>query len=124
VRRRDSFEQEFLLLFAKKKLDRLLRESPSRSLARNHLLRLLESGNSKALGKIPPAELPNLFRLLGGSAFLSDVLIRQGKNWPEIFLRHIKVAQKSAPEHAKELHVATKNATTFDEFCAALRQYE
>ena len=42
----------------------------------------------------------------------------------EIFLRQINVAQTSAAEHAKELHVAIKNATTFAEFCAALRQHK
>jgi glutamate-ammonia-ligase adenylyltransferase len=108
----------------KKKLDRLLGESPSPSLARNHLLRLLESGNSKALGKIPPAELPNLFRLLGGSAFLSDVLIRQGKNWPELFLHQIKVKQRSLAQHATDLDSLIDGAISFDEFCAALRQHK
>ena len=79
----------------RKKIERLLKESPSPSLARNHLLRLLEEGGAKALNKVPPAHLPALIRLIGSSSYLSDVLIRQGKNWPELFLRQIKITQKS-----------------------------
>jgi glutamate-ammonia-ligase adenylyltransferase len=107
-----------------KQLKKLVDSSPSPRFAENNLTRLLDAGGPKALAKIPAVELPNLFRLLGGSSFLSDILLRQKEHWPEIFLRQIKVAQKSAQEHAKELQVATKNATTFAEFCAALRRHK
>src|SRR5512132_1644881 len=83
-------------------IERLLRESPSPSLARNHLLRLLEQGGAKALNKVSAAHLPALIRLIGSSSYLSDVLIRQDKNWPELFLRQIKVPQKSVAEHLTE----------------------
>ena len=87
----------------RKKIERLLKESPSPSLARNHLLRLLEQGGAKALNKVPPAYLPALIRLIGSSSYLSDVLIRQGKHWPVLFHRQIKITQKSVAEHLAEL---------------------
>jgi len=79
----------------RKTIQRLLKLSPSPRLAENNLLHLLDSAGAKALAKIPGAELPNLFRLLGSSAFLGDVLIGQGKNWPELFLHQIKTKQKN-----------------------------
>ena len=110
--------------FQRKKIERLLKESPSPSLARNHLLRLLEVGDAKAFDKVPGAELPALSCLLGGSAFLSDVLIRQGEDWPEAFRHQIKVARKSVTEHSNELRMATKDVVTFAEFCAVLRRHK
>ena len=102
----------------------LINKSPAPRLAENNLSRLLEIGTSNALAKIPHSELPHLIRLLGASSFLSDILIRQKEHWPEVFLRQIKVAQKSAAEHASELRVLTKAVTTFAEFCAALRRHK
>jgi len=107
-----------------KKIERLLKESASPSQAKNHLLRLIEASTAKALDKIPAAEQPALFRLLGGSAFLSDVLVRAGKDWPELFLAQIKKKRKSVAEHIKQLDAAVKNAASFDEFCAALRHHK
>src|SRR4029453_14661206 len=99
-----------------KKLERLLKESPSPSLAENHLSRLLEAGGTKAIDKIPPADLPALIRLLGSSAYLSDVLIRQRKNWPEQFLRQINVQHKTIVEHLVELEPILKASKSIDEF--------
>ena len=56
-----------------------LKNSPSPELAALNLARLLESGGAKALEKIPRADLPALFGLLGGSAYLSDILFRQDR---------------------------------------------
>ena len=61
----------------RQKIERLLRETPSPSLARNHLLRLLEQGGVTALNKISVGNVPTLIRLIGSSSYLSDVLIRQ-----------------------------------------------
>ncbi|HKY07991.1 MAG TPA: bifunctional [glutamate--ammonia ligase]-adenylyl-L-tyrosine phosphorylase/[glutamate--ammonia-ligase] adenylyltransferase [Candidatus Binatia bacterium] len=68
--------------------------------------------------------MPALFRLLGGSAFLSDVLIREGEHWPKLFLRQTAITQKSAADHLNELDLPVKNAASFDEFCAALRRHK
>ena len=107
-----------------KKFDRLIQSSASPRSAKNHLLRLIETSTIAALGRIPSAELPALFRLLGGSAFLSEVLIREGQNWPALFLRQTRRRRKSVAEHTKELDTAIKNAASFDEFCAVLRRHK
>jgi len=85
---------------------------------------LLEGGNDKIISKIPAAGLSTLFCLLGSSSFLGDVLIRQGRNWPEFFLRQIRIAQKSRADHAKDLNANIKESMSFDEFCAALRRHK
>ncbi|HXV79765.1 MAG TPA: bifunctional [glutamate--ammonia ligase]-adenylyl-L-tyrosine phosphorylase/[glutamate--ammonia-ligase] adenylyltransferase [Candidatus Binatia bacterium] len=105
-------------------MDRLLKESPAPALAENHLLRLLETGGAKAFKKIPAAELPALFRLLGSSAYLSDVLIRQGNNWATLFLERIKTAQKAVSEHRAELEPMLKASESLDEFSAGLRRHK
>lgn len=87
-------------------------------------MRLLDSGSGDALAKIPDADRPALFRLLGASAFLSDVLIRHEKNWPELFLRQVKTKQKTVVDHLKELDIAVKKTMYFDEFCGALRRHK
>lgn len=108
----------------KNKVERLLKESPSPSQARNHFERLLELGNAKALQRIPDSQLAALFRLLGGSAFLSDVLFRHGKNWFELFRRQMETPRKSVAVHDDELRRMMKDVSSFDEFCAALRRHK
>ena len=107
-----------------KKIERGVKETPSPSLAENHLLRLLEAGGTKALDKIPPANLPVLLRLLGSSGYLGDVLIRQGRNWPELFNRQIQIPKKTLDEHLRELNSAITKAQSFEDLCAALRQHK
>ncbi len=107
-----------------RKYRELLNNSPSPALAEANFARLVESGGAKALDKISRADLPGLFGVLGGSAFLSDVLIRQGANWPALFSRQIKIKQKPLADHLKELSVHANKAGSFDEFCAALRQHK
>jgi hypothetical protein len=65
-----------------------------------------------------------LLRLLGSSSFLSDILLRQRKHWPELVFRQIKVARKSVTAHSNELRVATKDVAMFAEFCAVLRRHK
>ncbi|MGE5219214.1 MAG: bifunctional [glutamate--ammonia ligase]-adenylyl-L-tyrosine phosphorylase/[glutamate--ammonia-ligase] adenylyltransferase [Chloroflexota bacterium] len=107
-----------------KKFAKLIDASPSPRSARNHLLQLIDASTASSIDTISGAELPNLFRLLGASGFLSEVLIRQGKSWPALFLRQVKIRQKSKSEHAREISAATKVVTTLDEFCAALRRHK
>src|SRR4030095_4983724 len=108
----------------RQRIERLLRETPSPSLARNHLLRLLEKGGAKALNKVSAVHGPSLIRLIGSSSYLSDVLIRQGKNWPELFLGQIKIPQKSVTEHLAELIPQIKESQSLDDFCAILRRHK
>jgi glutamate-ammonia-ligase adenylyltransferase len=88
------------------------------------LQRLLEVSNLRAFKQIPNGQLPALVNLLGSSSFLSDVLMREGKSWPELFLRQIKTARKSTAEHIKELSPTIANAGSFADFCAALRRHK
>ena len=101
-----------------------LKNSPSPALARANLERLIENAGSKALNSFPAANLPTLFGLLGGSGFLSEVLIRQGKDWPERFGRLIAIARKSATEHGQELLQASNKCRSFEEFCTVLRRHK
>src|SRR3989338_1018206 len=84
-------------------VERLIKDSPSPSLARTNLVRLAESGGLKSFKKIPWGQFPPLLQLLGGSAYLSDILIRAGEGWPDLFLQQIKTAQKTASDHLAEL---------------------
>ncbi|HEX9788891.1 MAG TPA: bifunctional [glutamate--ammonia ligase]-adenylyl-L-tyrosine phosphorylase/[glutamate--ammonia-ligase] adenylyltransferase, partial [Candidatus Binatia bacterium] len=102
----------------------LLKNSPSISLARANLARLIESSGARDLSSMPAARMPALFRLLGGSGFLSEVLIRYGKNWPELFARQITVERQSVAEHDKELAHASQGCSSFEEFCAVLRRHK
>jgi glutamate-ammonia-ligase adenylyltransferase len=108
----------------RQKIERLLRDTPSPSLARNHLLRLLEQGGVTALNKISVGNVPTLIRLIGSSSYLSDVLIRQGKNWPKLFLRQLKIKQQTVAEHMAELDPVVQSAKSLSEFCAGLRQHK
>jgi len=98
--------------------------SPSRPLAQNHLSRLIAAAGKKALDHIPARHLPHLIRLLGSSSFLGEVLLGQGKQWPELFLRQIGIEEKTAAENLTELNAAAQSAGSFEDFCAALRRHK
>ncbi|HXG50170.1 MAG TPA: bifunctional [glutamate--ammonia ligase]-adenylyl-L-tyrosine phosphorylase/[glutamate--ammonia-ligase] adenylyltransferase [candidate division Zixibacteria bacterium] len=104
--------------------ERLARESPSPDLAANYLLRLGEAGGPEALEKIPPGDRPALVRLLGSSAYLGEVLLREGASWAEVFLGRIRIARKTVADHLAELESRSAGAGSFDEFCAALRRHK
>lgn len=77
-----------------------------------------------ALKKSSPEHYPALLRLLGGSAYLSDILIREGNGWPDLFLCQIKVSQKTASDHLAELSPLLENAFSLDDLGRALRRYK
>lgn len=108
----------------RRKFERLLSKSPSPSLAKNHLLRLIETTGPTSIKKLPAGDWPALVRLLGASTYLSDILIRHGKDWPELFLREIKIAKKTADQHLRDLSPAITKSSSFDEFCAVLRRHK
>src|SRR5919112_1963017 len=105
-------------------MQQLLKKSPSPSHAEANFRRLVESGGSESIDKIPSTELPVLTWLLGSSAYLSEVLIQQGKNWPELFLEQIKIQGKSVDDHLRHLKAVTTAAQSLDEFCAGLRRHK
>lgn len=111
-------------LFAINRYRQWINASPSPRLAETNLLRLVDSSHPRTLDKLADAQRVDLFRLLGSSGFLSDVLINAGKNWPEIFCPQIAKNRKTVAEHAKELQARVKSAESFDDFCAALRQHK
>jgi glutamate-ammonia-ligase adenylyltransferase len=102
----------------------LLKDSPSPALAEANLSRLIESGGAKALEKIPRAELAALFAVLGASTYLSDILFRQGKDWPDLLLSQIRTKSKSVLAHLRDLEPYIRSAQSMREFCAALRQHK
>jgi glutamate-ammonia-ligase adenylyltransferase len=111
-------------LARKGEIQRLVRNSPSPPLAKNNLARLVEEYGAKTVSRVPIAELPALLRLLGGSAYLSDALLHQGKDWPEVFLRQIRISRKTVAQHLAELAPVIEGAESFDAFCTALRRHK
>jgi glutamate-ammonia-ligase adenylyltransferase len=103
---------------------RLLAQSPSPDAARAHLSRLLDTAGPDSIARLPAGELPLLVRLLGASGFLSDVLIRQGDAWPEVFHRQINIARKTAAEHAAEIAHTLRDDAGLNDVAAALRRHK
>ena len=108
----------------RKQYQSYLANSASPALAESNFARLVEASGADTLDRISQAELADLFRVLGGSSFLSEVLIRQGADWPELFCRQIRITQKSLADHLKELSAITKKVRSFNDFCAALRRHK
>jgi glutamate-ammonia-ligase adenylyltransferase len=101
-----------------------LAKSASPSLAESNLSRLIESSGANALDEVSQAELAALFRVLGGSSFLSEVLIRQGADWPDLFRRQIAITQKAVADHLDEISARSKRVKSLEDFCAALRRHK
>src|ERR1041384_6064541 len=106
-----------------RKIQKLMSTSPAPALAENNLQSLLEA-TSQGLAKLPGDRLSTLVRLIGSSSFLTDVLLREGADWPELFLQQISIEQKTRAEHVRELEAIIKASDNFEEFCAALRRYK
>ena len=102
----------------------LVAQSPSPGLARAHLARLVDSAGAECFARLTPDEPPLLLRLLGASSFLSDVLIRLGADWPEIFHRQIHTASKSAAEHIAELRGEVTASSPLASVASALRRHK
>src|SRR5689334_8682983 len=92
-----------------RKLSELIKTSPSPAMAENNLQRLLEL-TLLELAKVSAAQLPVLVRLLGSSSFLAVVLLREGSDWLDLFLRQIGVEQKTRAENAQELDAMIKSS--------------
>ncbi|MBI4524888.1 MAG: bifunctional [glutamate--ammonia ligase]-adenylyl-L-tyrosine phosphorylase/[glutamate--ammonia-ligase] adenylyltransferase [Deltaproteobacteria bacterium] len=108
----------------REKIQRLVKTSPSPSLARSNLARLVESGGAGALKNFPEDYYLSLIRLLGGSAYLSDVLIREGERWPDLFLRQIAIEANSAADHVAALAPVLQENPSLESFASALRRYK
>ncbi|MCZ6562829.1 MAG: hypothetical protein O6948_07905, partial [Deltaproteobacteria bacterium] len=113
-----------LTLSQRRKIERLIEESPSPVLAKSNFHRLIEAAGTNSLKKLPGAHLPALLRLLGSSATLSDFLIQNGPAWPDLFLKQIKVPKKNMSEHLSELSYLSKRGVSFDQLARGLRQHK
>ncbi len=102
----------------------LIEASPSPAMAQANFLRLMESSSTRTLRKIPDNHLPSLFRLLGGSASLSDLLVRQGSAWNDFFLRQIDLPQKGTEEHLKELALLFGPGDSLEHLARGLRRHK
>jgi glutamate-ammonia-ligase adenylyltransferase len=108
----------------RERIERLIQESPSPTLAQSNLPRLIEATEIGSIRKVPDEYLPALFRLLGGSAYLSDILVRVGSDWPNVFLDAMKVPQKTLSEHLSELSYLSTQDITHDQLASGLRQHK
>ena len=62
----------------------------------------MESGGSAPLASLAPSDLRILLQLLGGSAYLGDILIGEEDSWGDTFVRSIRTGPKPATQHAAE----------------------
>ncbi len=108
----------------KNSVQKLVGASPSPSLAKSQLSRLIEDYGPDSLNQISSADLPALIRLLGSSVYLGDVLLAQGTLWPEVFSGQIAISQKTAADHLNELREALTHSDSLNSFCAALRRHK
>ncbi|MGH7835843.1 MAG: bifunctional [glutamate--ammonia ligase]-adenylyl-L-tyrosine phosphorylase/[glutamate--ammonia-ligase] adenylyltransferase, partial [Candidatus Binatia bacterium] len=106
------------------KISRCLSESPSPELGRNNFLRLVEETGTKPPRDLAPHDVTALARLLGSSAYLSDVLIRQGGEWPAVFSRLVHATRKSKEDHLAELLPQLNDGTSRAEFARLLRLHK
>jgi len=106
------------------KIDHLIEESPSPTLARSHLLRLLETSNPGSIKDLADEDLTALFRLLGGSAFLSELLVRAGPSWPQVFRDRIQLSGKTFTEHLSDLSLLFTEDLPFDQLAREIRQHK
>jgi glutamate-ammonia-ligase adenylyltransferase len=106
------------------RIERIIDNSPSPSVARSNLARLIEAAGIRSLEVLPQSYLPALIQLLGGSAYLSDILIREGGTWPDLFTRQFEVSQKTGLDHLSELSDLIKQENTSADFAKGLRRHK
>ena len=63
-------------------------------------------------------------RLLGASGYLSDILIRQGKSWPQVFQSQIDLPRKSVSDHVAEISFKLTEASSLDQVAQILRRHK
>jgi len=106
------------------RIDALIKDSPSPSMARSHLARLLEISDPGAIRNLAHEDLLPLFRLLGGSSFLSELLIREGPSWPQFLRGRMRVAGKSVAEHLADLADLFPGDPSDEEVARGIRRHK
>jgi glutamate-ammonia-ligase adenylyltransferase len=86
--------------------------------------RLTEVAGAKPLARLNAAELALLIRVLGASAYLSEILIGRGADWADLFLSQIQTTGKTPAEHLADLEPALRQSQGLAEFVAALRRHK
>ena len=86
----------------RRRLKRLAQSAPSPHRALVQLGRLVETGGRKPLADLAPRDVRILLQLLGGSAYLSDILIGHGDSWAHTFLQAIHTEPKPLARHAAD----------------------
>lgn len=86
----------------RRRLKRLARPASSPDTALVQLGRLVESGGGAPLASMAPADLRILLQLLGGSAYLGDILIGEEDSWGDTFVHSIRTGPRTAKQHAAE----------------------
>jgi len=107
----------------RKRIDRFITRSASPDTARVQLGRLIEAGDSSAAANLPDEQLSALLQLLGGSIYLSEILIRQGAVWRESWLEAIQIPEKLLAQHAVGFGSPTSDRDP-QGFFRRLRQYK
>jgi len=105
------------------RIERLIRQSASPETARVQLGRLIDAGGPSRLPSLPDEKLLALVQLLGGSIFLSNILIREEAGWLNAFLKAIHTAGKSLSEHFADFGDLLRDRDP-ETFCRRLRRYK
>ncbi len=100
----------------------LVAEAPDPLFALAAWERLMDAApDSGELASWPFEHWQALFRLLGGSPSLSNVLHGSDAAWPKVFKMALTAPRRQAAEHTEALRSSL--AAEWDSFCEALRRY-
>ncbi len=107
----------------RRRLERLAQSAPSPRSALVQLGRLVETGGRKPLAELAPPDLRILLQLLGGSAYLSDILIRCGDSWADAFMQAVQTDSKPLARHAADFGDLARNEA-LEQFHRRLRRHK
>ncbi len=108
----------------RERIERLIAESPSPPLARSHLLRLLETSDPASLNERSDEALSALFHLLGGSAFLSEILVGVGEPWPRVFHELIRISVKRVAQHLADVSPLLHTDPSLEQLARVIRRHK
>ena len=107
----------------RRRLKRLAQSASSPQSALVQLGRLVETGGRESLADLAPRDVRILLRLLGGSAYLSDILISRGDAWADTFIQAIRTESKPLARHAADFGDFVREEAP-EQFHARLRRHK
>lgn len=107
----------------RRRLTRLAQSAPSPHSALVQLGRLVETGGRRPLAELAPRDLRILLQVLGGSAYLSDILIRHGDSWADAFMQAVHTDSKPLARHAADFGDLVREETP-EQFHQRLRRHK